>query len=207
MKICILSIGRSGSTSLYKAIKSHLTKDYYCISEPFNHSYNRVNKIDENQFDIISSKENVLIKTIINHIPDDKDEDFINEWIFKFFDKVILLDRLDKKLQTESFSYLVHTKSKEWHKKQFYEMSSIPKEVIGEWERRIENLKKNINDLSIKNKKKIYYYEDIFVNKNMDIINEIFNYLELGINEKIINHYIISEEHKVRLNEKSNKLI
>ena len=59
MKICILSTGRSGSTSLYDAIKKHLNEDYYCISEPFNLIHNRMIKIEENQFDIISKKDNV----------------------------------------------------------------------------------------------------------------------------------------------------
>jgi hypothetical protein len=207
MKICILSIGRAGSTSLYNAIKNHLTKDYYCISEPFNHSYNRINKIDENQFDVITSKENVLIKTIINHRPDDKDENFINEWIFKFFDKVILLDRLDIKLQIESFSYLIHTKSKSWHKKQFFDMSLISPDAIKEWEVYIRNHKKTMNDLCVKYNKKIYYYEDIFLIKNPIVIDEIFEYLEIIKNPNIVEKYILSDEHKVRMDKKNNKLI
>lgn len=207
MKICILSIGRSGSTSLYNAIKRHLTNDYYSISEPFNHSYNRIKEIDKNQFDVITTNENVLIKTIINHKPDDKDLEFFNDWIFTFFDKVILLDRLDKKSQIESFSFLMHTKSESWHKKQYYEMSVVPQRVIDEWDLKIDNHKKILEELSKKFNKKIYYYEDIFINKNMNMINEIFDYLEIKIEQKIINEFILSENHKVRLNEKNNKLI
>jgi hypothetical protein len=207
MKICILSIGRSGSTSLYNAIIRHLHKGYYCIGEPFNDKIDRIIKIDENQFDLISKKENVLIKTILTHKPNEMDNDTFNNWLFTFFDKIILLDRLDKKSQVESFSFLVHTKNKEWHKKQFYNMSLVPKDFIDEWDDRLSMLKNKLGELSLKHNKKIYFYEDIFVNKNMDTINEIFNYLEIKMDENIINEFIISEDRKVRLNEKKNRLI
>lgn len=206
MKICILSTGRSGSTSLYDAIKKHLNEDYYCISEPFNLIHNRMIKIEENQFDIISKKDNVLVKTIINQIPEDKNEDLINDWVFTFFDKVILLDRLDKESQVESFSFLMYTKNKQWHKKQFYDMSLVPKEFIEEWDSRLVIIKNKLGELSLKHNKKIYNYEDIFVNKNMDVINEIFNYLKIKMDKNIINKFIVSEDCKVRLNEK-NRLV
>ena len=207
MKICILSIGRSGSTSLYNTIIRHLDKGYYCIGEPFNDKINRINKIDENQFDLISKKENVLIKTILTHKPNGMDNDTFNDWIFTFFDKIILLDRFDKKAQAESFSFLVHTENKEWHKKQFYDMSLVPNDFIEEWDERLSILKNKLSELSLKHNKKIYYYEDIFVNKNMDTINEIFSYLGVEMDENIINEFIISEDRKVRLNEKKNRLI
>ena len=135
------------------------------------------------------------------------DDESFYVWLFSFFDKVILLDRLDKQSQAESFSYLVHTKNKEWHRKQFYNMSLVPNGFIEEWDYRLDNLKKILNDLSVKYNKKIYYYEDIFVDKNMEIINEIFDYLELEINHDVINEYIISDDRKVRLKEKTTKLI
>lgn len=207
MKICILSIGRCGSTSLYTAIVKHLTKHYYCIGEPFNEEINRVNETDKNQIGVISKKENVLIKTILSHKPSEMDDESFYAWLFSFFDKIILLDRQDKRLQAESFSYMVHTKNKEWHRKQFYNMSLVPNGFIEEWDYRLDTLKKTLINLSIKHNKKIYYYEDIFVNKNMDTINEIFKYLELEINQDVINEYILSDDRKVRLKEKITKLI
>jgi hypothetical protein len=207
MRICILSIGRSGSTSLYNTIIRHFGKKYYSIGEPFNDLIKRANNIDKNQFDLISKKDNVIIKTILTHKPSGMDDNSFYNWLFTFFDKIILLDRLDGKLQAESFSYLVHTKNEQWHKKQFYDMSLVPKNFIEEWKDRLENLKKILFDLSIKYNKKIYYYEDIFVDKNMKIINEIFDYLEIKMDENIINEFIISNDRKVRLNEKNNKLL
>jgi hypothetical protein len=207
MKICILSIGRAGSTSLYKTIKEHLTNEYYCIAEPFNSSFKRVNPIEKNQFDYISKKDKVLIKTIINFKPEDMNEENFYDWIFTFFDKVILLDRLDNKSQIESFSYLIHTKSKSWHKKQFFDMSLISPDVIKEWDVNIRNHKKTMNDLCVKYNKKIYYYEDIFLIKNPIVIDEIFEYLEIIKNPNIVEKYILSDEHKVRMDKRNNKLI
>ena len=199
MKICIVSIGRTGSSSLYKAIYKHLPEDYYCISEPFNNTFIRRTKIEENQFDYICNQKNVFIKTSVDHKPKDKSIDFMHEWIFNFFDKIILLDRIDKISVVESYAYLVYSKSKKWHHKQFYDMSKIPPEFIKEWEIRVENYKKTINELSIKYDKKIYYYEDIFLDKNVEIINEIFNYIEIKPNFKIIENDILSDNNKVRL--------
>jgi hypothetical protein len=207
MRICILSVGRTGSSSLYNAIKKHLSNDYYSVSEPFEGSINRPNSFDKDQFGLISKKDNVLIKTIINQTPEGKDEKFINEWIFTFFDRVILLDRLDKTKQVESFSYLTYTKNKRWHRKQFYDMSIVPEKIVKEWDNKIGELKKIFSDLSIKNDKKIYYYEDIFIDKNMNTLNEIFDYIGINMNIGVIKKYILSETSKVRLEEKMNKLI
>jgi hypothetical protein len=206
VKICILSVGRCGSTSLYNLIRRHLKSEYYFIAEPFNFSFNRINDIEENQFDVISKKDNVLIKTLIGQIPNGINEEFYYDWIFTFFDKVIILDRLDIKLQSESFSYLIHKKSKIWHRKQFYDLSTVPIELINEWEKRLKNFKEIINNLSVKHNKKVYSYEDIFIHNNMNIINEIFDYLEIKMVDKLVDFFLLSDEHKVRMNEK-NKLI
>lgn len=207
MKICIISTGRAGSTSLYNLIKNHLTKDYYTITEPFNEKINRVNEINPNQLDFISKHENVLIKTITNQKPLDKTEEFIEEWFFSFFDKIILLDRIDKKSQIESFAYLTYSNNKFWHTKQVYKISTVPLDVINEWDQRLIYSKKTITEYSEKYNKKIYYYEDIFVNKNIEIIKEMFDYLKIEMNIKLVEEWIFSDEKKVRLSEIKTKLL
>lgn len=207
MKICIVSTGRAGSTSLYNLIKNHLTKDYYFITEPFNEKITRVSEIAANQLEFISKRENVLIKTIINQRPENTTEDFIDEWIFTFFDKIILLDRLDIKSQVESFAYLIHTDAKIWHVKQVFNLSKVPEEVIEEWYGKVTYSKERIDYYSKKLNKKIYYYEDIFINKNNEIIKEIFDYLEITIDPKLVDEWIFSDEKKVRIPEGKRKLL
>lgn len=99
MKICILSTGRAGSTSLFNAMKAHLDESYYSIAEPFNKNFNRVISIVEDQYNHIQKFENSLIKTIVFQHPPEIEKDSYHDWLFEYFDKVILLDRRDKKLQ------------------------------------------------------------------------------------------------------------
>ncbi len=207
MKICIVSTGRAGSTSLYNLIKAHLTKDYYTITEPFNEKINRVNEIDSNQLEFISKHKDVLIKTITNQKPLDKTDDFIEEWIFSFFDKIILLDRIDKKSQIESFAYLTHSNNKFWHTKQVYKLSTVPEDVINEWDERVTYSKKTLTDYSKNHNKKIYYYEDIFIKKNIETIKEIFDYLKINMNTQLVEEWVFSDEKKVRLSEIKTKLL
>lgn len=207
MKICIISTGRAGSTSLYNLVKDHLGHEYYTITEPFNDKIKRVREIDANQFDFISKKTHLLIKTITTQKPKDKTEDFIGDWFFDFFDKVILLDRANITEQAESFAYLIHTDNNLWHTKQVYKMSKVPKDFVDEWEERLSNNKKIISGYSKKYNKKIYYYEDIFVNKNLETLKEIFEYLNIDLNYDLVNEWIFSEDKKVRISENKNKLI
>ncbi len=204
MRICVVSTGRAGSTSLYNLIKDHLGSEYYTITEPFNE---KIGEIKPNQFEIITENVNVLIKTITNQKPIDKTDEFIDDWIFDFFDKVILLDRLNQKEQVESFAYLTHTNNKFWHTKQVYRMSVVPEEIINEWQDKLLYSKKTINDYSKKHNKKIYYYEDIFINKNTETIKEIFEYLEIDLKNELVDEWIFSEEKKVRINEINRKLL
>ena len=199
MKICILSFGRTGSTSLFRAIFKHLGQDFYRMCEPFNDSAVKFGEKDENAFEHMCNENNVFIKTHIHHRPKGKSIEFMHEWIFNFFDKVILLDRKDTIALTESHAYMKYSKTKDWHRKQFYDISTIPTEFIKEWESRVEYYKKTIKELSIKYNKKIYYYEDIFINKDIEIINEIFNYIEIKPNFKIIENDILSDNNVVRL--------
>lgn len=111
MKICIITTGRAGSTSLYNLIEKHLPLNYYCRPEPF---YGTSKHVDQKL--VIESEENVLIKTLIGQTQKNFNLEDMDVWLFKNFDKIILLDRLDKQLQVESFSYHSYNKGN-WHEK------------------------------------------------------------------------------------------
>lgn len=207
MRICIISTGRAGSTSLYNLIKNHLDRGYYTITEPFNDKIKRIISIEPNQFEFITNKTNVLIKTITDQKPIDTTNEFIEEWIFSFFDKIILLDRSNIKEQAESFAYLIHTNNESWHVKQSYKMSLVPDEIISEWEDRLLSNKNLISTYSKKYNKKLYTYEDIFINKNIETLKEIFEYLAIDLKYDLVNEWIFSDEKKVRISENKNKLI
>ncbi len=55
------------------------------------------------------------------------------EWFFQYFDKIILLDRQNKTLQSESFLYHMSMQdSTSWHRKQFYNLNNISHEQIND---------------------------------------------------------------------------
>ncbi len=206
MKICILSTGRAGSTSLYNLLEKHLPSNYYCCLEPFNPGMDKHVDVNINQKLVIESEENVLIKTLIGHTQENIELEDMHVWLFNNFDKMILLDRLDKQLQLESFSYQSYNKGN-WHEKKRYRMEMVPKDIIDTNIKRLEYSTNKINELSKKYKKKIYYYEDIFLDNNIETINEIFNLINEKPNEELLNLWVLSDEKRVRLRKDEIKLL
>ena len=128
-------------------------------------------------------------------------------WLFEHFDTFILLDRLDKQLQVESFSYQSYKNNLTWHDKKRYQMELVPKEVIETNIKRLEYTTNKINELSKRYNKKIYYYEDIFLDNNMETIDEIFNLINETPNRDLLNFWVISDEKRVRLRDDEIKLL
>ena len=205
MRICIIATGRCGSTSLAKCIEEHLTSDYTFLTEPLD----QYNKTEEN-LTSYNDTENILLKMLIGQTPDMIEENvkLFYKSIFETFDKVIILDRKSKLEQSESFAFNTKHKFKDIHNiKRVYYLNSISKDVMDEWNMVLNQASKLLRILSNEYSSKIYYYEDIFVNKNKQVINEIFNYLELVPNKESIDSWIISDNKKVRIKEKHHKLL
>lgn len=207
MRICIMSTGRCGSTSLYSLIDNHLPKDYYKEIEPFNPGIKRQQGFIADQKSIIESENNVLIKTLIGHTQDGIDVDDMYTWIFNFFDVIIILDRRDKRLQVESFSYQTYKNDNRWHDRRKYEMKLVPEEILNHNRERLDSTTKKLEDLSIEYNKKIYYYEDIFIDNNMELINEIFDMIGQKPIQKFLNYWVISDDKRVRLKEEEIRLL
>jgi len=205
MKICILATGRCGSTSLLKCIENHLPKEYVILTEPFDRY-----KQDKQNIRIDESTPDILIKTLVGQIPQQIEKDATNfyNWIFETFDKVIILDRKNKKEQTESFVYYAVNNIKDKHNtKRIYTFDSISTDVIDTWEFNINKASSLLELFSKQYNSKIYYYEDIFVDKNILVINEIFDYLSITPVKEIIDFWIISDYKKVRIYKKIDKLL
>lgn len=203
MKICILATGRCGSTSLFGCIKDHLPSEYMFLTEPFDRY-----KTKKEPFTIDTTTPNVLIKTLVGQIPNEKDGMMVYDWIFQTFDKVIILDRKNKVEQTESFAFHTINNIKDRHnRKRVYYLNSIPEDVINKWEIDLNIASELLESYSREYNSKIYYYEDIFVDKNKEVIDEIFNYLELSQLKESIDRWIISDNKKVRITEKRDKLL
>jgi hypothetical protein len=203
MKICILATGRCGSTSLYSCIKEHLNDEYTFLEEPFDYY-----KTKKESFTISTNTPNVLIKTLIGQVPNKEDGLGFYQFIYETFDKVIILDRKNKLEQTESFAFNTKHKFKDIHNiKRVYYLNSISKHIMDEWNANLNEASELLKILSKQYSSKIYYYEDIFVNKNEQVINEIFNYLDLTPIKESVDSWIISDNKKVRIPEKYDKLL
>lgn len=205
MRIAILTSARTGSTTLYHLIEEHLIKkNYTCISEPFNIEWREKINIQTYDVDFFENKENVFIKTFVskNQKPIsllDNDASYWN-WFFNYFEKVILLDRMDKHLQSESLTY--HLKANDihsWQKKQVYDLSNITSDEI-EHNKNVLLSESNLIHSFVKHGYPICYYEDIYLDKDKSKISYVFDYIGIELIDTLYEKYINSDVYKIRLN-------
>lgn len=210
MRVAILTSARSGSTSLYHLIEAHLNKkNHICVSEPFNNYWRDKINIQTYDIDFFQNKENIFIKTFVSKTQKPKslldNEDDYWDWFFTYFEKIILLDRMNKDLQSESLAY--HMKVDDihsWQKKQPYDLSITTSEEIYNSKNVLINESNMLHDFSKKGYP-LYYFEDIFIKKDKSKIDNIFEYLNIELNELIYNEYVISDAFRIRLNENESK--
>jgi stage III sporulation protein SpoIIIAA len=146
MKILLITLPRTGSTSLLK----NLSEQYHlkAISEPFNSSIKNTEQYKNFDWNIAND---ICVKTHINH----KDISFYLNFV-KLFNKVILVSRKDLKLCAESLSYSNYF----GNFSEKYEWVNTPNLMHN-----IKLVKKFDNDLKTLSELidvNILYYEDLF---------------------------------------------
>ena len=153
MKVLIISLPRTGSTSLLNkyALEYKLKK----IEEPFN--IRNIEKLIYNDI----NEHNIVIKTILDQIPINE-TNYIYYWFNKSkqFDKIILLSRKDLKLCAESLSFLDYNEKNGFKYTDKYEWYQTPN--FDRWFKYLTNLNGDLIKLSILLNIEITYYEDIF---------------------------------------------
>ena len=217
MRIAIVCNGRSGSTSTFNYINCCLlneNKKYSSFFEPFNFiNPDREDKLKT--FNNIINKKNVLLKTFIdNHNYPYESFDSVESywnWFYSFFDKIIVLERKDKRLQAESLVYHIklsknRTISPYWHKPKYYDLNEMDEENVVELEKHLIDQSLVLKSISDKGYP-LFYFEDIFVNKDIETIKRLNEYCEIEYNQICIDEWINSPYKKVRIETKSNKLI
>lgn len=150
MKILIISLPRTGSTSLLNKLSEE--NNLQLIFEPWDGS---------DRYRYNSSMVNCCLKTMIYHIPLGY-ENVITGYVelVKEFDKVILLSRRDLKECGESWAYLKHHNHKGFDSTRPYVWKNPPDvdkhtEDINKWNNELIEISKILNV-------DITYYEDIF---------------------------------------------
>ena len=152
MKILLITLPRTGSTSLLKKIAEE--QNLILISEPFNNINGNLEKYKNYNWENIND---ICVKTHINH----KDVTFYLEFV-KFFDEVILLSRKDLNACAESLSYANHfqnfTEKYKWIKTPNLNENI---KLVKEFNEELEKLSKLTNI-------KISYYEELFDSESED---------------------------------------
>ena len=148
MKILIISLPRTGSTSLLTNLGKE--KGLEIIFEPWDGSERSTYK---------SNMINCCLKTMIFQSPETNYLDY-HKKISKEFDEVILLSRRDLSECAESWAYLKHHNHKNFNSTQHYVWKTPPnieyhKNDIYKWNNELTQLSEFLNI-------GITYYEDIF---------------------------------------------
>jgi hypothetical protein len=214
MKILILGTPRSGSTSLVRLIDSHINlPNYKMVIEPFNKSlyFNGKHTIES-----LLEYENILVKNLFLIGNDEYAENsFIDvyeyfNWCYSYFDKIIILDRKDKIAQSESFvinETMWRERGIDWHTKKIYDLDKIDNSYLKTMIDRYIESSKILNDISYTNNFPIFYYEDIFLNNNIEVVKNLFQYLKMDLDMEMYNKYVISNELQVRIDKNKQNLI
>ncbi len=153
MKILIISLPRTGSTSLLN--KYSLEYNLKKIEEPFN--LKNIEKLNQNDI----NEDNIVLKTIIDQIPPNE-TNHINYWINKSkeFDKVILLSRKDLKECAESLSFLDYNEKYGFKYNEKYEWYLTPN--YQKWYEYLVRVNEDLLTLSKLLNIDATYYEDIY---------------------------------------------
>jgi hypothetical protein len=217
MKIAIVCNGRSGSTSLINFINCISLSQKIKFSlffEPFN--YRNLDKETKlKTIDDIISQKNVLLKTFIDrdNYPYEsfKCNEEYWEWFYSYFDKVIVLEREDKRMQSESLVYHLKiskgkTVTPHWHKQKYYDLDENDESAVNELTKHLESESKFLKQISKKGYP-LFTYEDLFVKKDDNTIKKLLDYIELEYNQKCVDKWINSPYKKVRLDQKTKNLI
>jgi len=136
-KLLILGTARSGSSALYQAIASNYF-EYHSYYEPWN------------RFNHVLPKGNHIVKSLINHQP---------EWshIINSYDKVIYITRKNREEGYKSYKQARQTNN-------FFDQYVVD-DNIPDNERMKKHYYSQHDKLEEVAKDKIWYYEDLFYNK------------------------------------------
>ena len=176
MKILIVGIVRSGTTSLMNAFRD---QEFFKISEPYNYDLWKKIKWSYPPIEIFNKK-NIIVKTLVNQVP----ESYENSWIsfikefIKYFDKIMYINRKDSKSHWESYMNLHYKKANDKSYFSRWKIEDIPQNII--YDLNNSDVKK---DFDLQNKmfcnltdnlnQTVTWYEDLYGedrNKSLDII-------------------------------------
>jgi hypothetical protein len=177
-----------------------------CFLEPFNPQwtlYYNNQGIDFNYIDPFVQYDRVLCKTIYGYSQYPVRsfgllEKAFTEWMSTYFDKVVVLDRRDKQAQAESL--IVNQDSDlDWHEPKIYNVSKISGKRLEDQINYIIQTSEAMRQVAEDKSWPVFYYEDLYVDHNMDEINRMFDYIGIVMDEAKVYDFIISDKRRVRI--------
>jgi len=171
MRVLLICVPRTGSNSFIKSLSKSLAIPHISIPDTYTHKEN------SSLIESILKKESIIFRmSPINNVGYDLVK------FSSFFDKVILLSRLDDEDHYKSIVNLYYREHiMKYGTKGSYVYEDIPKSTLEHIHKvvnykEIEVQKQQISELSLKLKQKVLYYEDIFYSdKVVDYLTSNFN--------------------------------
>tara|TARA_B110000285_G_scaffold228608_1_gene291841 strand:+ start:69 stop:647 length:579 start_codon:yes stop_codon:yes gene_type:complete len=185
MKILIIAIPRSGSTTLMNSIGNSLKLKR--IVEPFNESDNKDVNWD------YTPENNVIVKDLIAINVNNPIEFYKN--YSKLFDKTILLSRKSTQELVESCSFQALQPNQlpnRWHEKYIY----TQKGDISGWKNWMIKTKNNLETLSNELNIEIDWYEDLYCGDEEKIVN-FLNKHKINVDIPEFTEYL-NPKHRLR---------
>jgi hypothetical protein len=192
MKIALISLPRTGSTSISRYYKS-INKDVVVIDEPFNLIVNNPTIL----YDNLIKNNNLFIKTMYGDNPLEFKNMSAKEFVLKLindFDLVVFLTRRNIKEHTESYVQALQTSK--WASNYVYDckFNTFYDEAEGKLNKLNLELIQTCNELN----KPLYFYEDLYDSlKKENIIEFLYS---IGCNyDKAIFNIFLNTSNKYRI--------
>jgi len=195
MRIMLIAEPRTGSTSLGKYFFKVKPK-YSVYLEPFN-----ILKHESIPYSDVLKHDDCFIKQLYKQIPSEYNNITRYEFydiVFNDFDKIVFLSRKNLEKQSESFSSALV--SDKWEGQYMYDEKKDSQKLELSL-KVLQDVKNEMHQLAEIKQSKIFYYEDLFYNKEnmLKFLNEI----ECPYNERYFNDYLdISKKYRGEKNTK-----
>ena len=184
MKIALISLPRTGSTSISRYYKS-VNKDVVVIDEPFNLVVNNPTILYNN----LLKNDNLFIKTMYGDNPLEFENMSAKEFVLKLindFDLVLFLTRKNIKEHTESYVQALQTSK--WASNYVY--NSKFNELYNEVESKLNKLNLELIETCNELNKSLYLYEDLYDSHKKENIIQFLYSIGCDYDKKIFNKFL-----------------
>jgi len=184
MRIALISLPRTGSTSISRYYKS-INKNVVVIDEPFNLIVNNPTILYNN----LLKNKNLFIKTMYGDNPLEFENMSAKEFVLKLiddFDLVLFLTRRNIKEHTESYIQALQTSK--WASSYVYDSKFDT--LYNEVENKLNKLNLELIETCNELNKPLYFYEDLYDELKKENIIQFLYSIECDYDKEIFNKFL-----------------